>query len=34
MQLLFNPANQLVTVGVNRALGVEAFPPLANGLTS
>jgi hypothetical protein len=34
MQLLFNPANQFVTMSVNGVLGVEEFPPLADRLTS
>jgi hypothetical protein len=29
MHLLFNPANHLVTMGVNGVLGVEEFPLFA-----
>jgi hypothetical protein len=34
MQLLFYPANHLVTVGVNGALGVEKFSLFADRVAS
>jgi len=33
-QLLFKPANKLVPLDINGVLAVEAFPPLADRLTS